>query len=486
MQRSQSQLERLLTPEAKKALIGSLAKADDNQLFQALMHAAFNPNLYRFPPQVQAPLGSLQRAYQEHQHNEAVAPHLKTAIESHMKSVAIPQMKLLLQSQTIADEWQSEFLYYLAGELKIEIQSTPLVQATIKDGKVYWRIVKAGDVIYERPCNARDRITFTEENSWFSDWETFRLFKDSGKRYSPVAITKQRLIDALKDKPHASEKLAKQIWNELKKNGVLTAKNKLSAGWRAMSQDQLHLKAIEKITVKTHKKELYKTLGRTLMQLANTQAHAEKIDRLDNAIKFRPERTQQNWSESANVYHADRHSQEHSSKLWDVAIHGELDAHRNTETEVASYGMKLNYDHIPASAILGHSCGASSKAYEVTELAYTIAIPELLHKDGATHMVLLADQIKHKGNVFLNDVNTHLTNIEASPDKYHLTGKNDYLQAVGAFRTMYHIHLKPEATVPGTTNKLGGNSSSFFSKTKDKQEIDKMFISKMQETMKKR
>ena len=120
----------------------------------------------------------------------------------------------------------------------MKVKDKPYVEGVIKHGKVYWRVIKSGEEIYNKYSN----FDFANTNPWRMTWSQFRLFKDSGKRHSNVAIKKELFV---KQFPAISRYQAGLIWDELKEKGILNDKDRLSDAWHALSDFEMKLDAIE-------------------------------------------------------------------------------------------------------------------------------------------------------------------------------------------------------------------------------------------------
>ncbi len=538
---------RPLSQESKALYVQALAKTNPTTLNEVVTRAALHPQSFDFPNPLKQKLGTLQLALKQNANLPSLQPLLTAAITEYMKVEGCPLFRELITKPIKEDEWSSDLLHHLAGELKIVMNTPPVVQATIKHGKIYWRILQGNNVIYDRHQGRNEGIVFTEENSWLTDWRLFREFKDSGKRFSPVRITKAAFLATFPDP--AWHGFAGAVWDELKQIGILNAKNRISHGWRALFNHDVKLNVIERqkfTSVKQGKQrrtELYNLVIANLESAANNPNLAETLPAIPGARLFRQERTHKSWAGTGKVSYATPEGESHCTKLWDVSVYEELTQHRSSADEKKNHGEILNYDHIPSSSALksnpsspvkiatdakireletrlaeviaarpkntGHDLrdtpaevlesfkmekallaqiNAIRKNFhdEAEKWAYTIAIPKKLHQVGDTFMEAATTQQAFKGNVVLRDVSTHLKNIEENPEKYALKHPNDYLKAMGALRYLYHAECKPPTAIVGKTILLGRLGQSFFQPEKVKSDLDKMFIEKMQAHMKKR
>ncbi len=142
---------------------------------------------------------------------------------------------------------KSNLLFFLTKQLDINFHQEPLVEATIQEGKINWRIVTNAQVLYTR----QKEFNFAHTNPWRMTWEQFRLFKDSGKRSGTVAITLKRFLQCL---PKQHQEQATAVWQELKNKNILTDKNRLSDGWRVIAGNQIELDTLTNFPLIIEKK----------------------------------------------------------------------------------------------------------------------------------------------------------------------------------------------------------------------------------------
>lgn len=348
-----------LTAKQKLACIEALKQTNPQQLLSAIRMAALPPLLHTFPEPLQGKLKLMQDACRQHADDPDVLSPLAMAINNYINKNGLTIFQEILQGTMVDSSWNSDFLYFLMAQLNIQVEHAPLVQMMIQDGKVYWRVMIGDIVAHDRPAIKNWQVTFTKDNSWLIDWKLFREFKDSGKRYSPVEITLERFTNYFAPQ---CQQMAAQIWHELKAIGILTQKNRLSHGWRALSNKTVIIQAVEAVKLGSitatdkAKTGWYNLINNALYHIANHIEYAEKIAAVPGAIIFRPERTRKSWSGHALIKQAECKSELHCSKRWDVSVHQELDSFRNSVFEKNNYGgVILHYDHSPASSTLANS-----------------------------------------------------------------------------------------------------------------------------------
>jgi hypothetical protein len=537
------------TAEQKYHIIQVLKNTDPTLLAEALLEAAAPPNLCTFPSPVRKTLTTLQKAYRAVRDIPTASTPAATVINAYMQAEGKALFMQALQDTITDAEWTSELLFTLAKKLQIDLKIPPTVQMTLKDGKVFWRIIQDGRVVYDRQALKKHDVTYTLDNSCAMNWEMFKTFKNSGKRYSPVKITKARFVAQFS----ANEQvLAGFIWDELKQCGILNSKDRLTHVWRVLSNQTLLLPSIEgrvyanETAAKREKVRLYNLIATVLQRVANDPLCADMIP-VVNASLFRPERSLKKWAGNGKIKNKTPTATDYCSQIWDVAVHQELDDHRNSAQEKNLHLQKiLNYDHIPASAALAETKTFVKDQYDSANadllqkqaclqqmdyptamhdtrymaailtpeqkfnqdlynqleseinryrsqfnlqckpLAYTVAIPRKLHKRGITDGLLAKDQLAREGNVFLEDIKEHLDNFKDVAPEYGLAYLEHLMKALGAFRLLYRTELKSGhlSSIPEQLP-LGMISSCFFHQAADRVAIDELLMSQTIQCVKK-
>ena len=547
-----------LSEEGKLKLIEKLKEVavDDTRLRKALIETALN-NI-KFPIPLNEKLDTLQSALTQNAGNRFVLPHLEEAIRALVETEIIIQFKDLLNKpiQRI-ESWSGRFLYFLAEHLNINIEKNPIVEATIKDGKIYWRILKDEKEIYDRQkAKKLEPGVFTEETSWRMDWKLFRIFKDSGKRSSSVAITEALFTKKFGDEEQV---IAASIWKELKEAGILNSRFRLSHSWRVLSNTCMKLKTIEDLkcsTVKLTKENKIKWYNYVILALnsiVNDPGNAEVLEAMPDARIYRPELSLKTWASTGLIRHSSPKT-EHSSctRLWEVGTYDELDKHRLSDEEKKKYdGDILNYDHIPSTSALKNSSSSIAKKYnteieqhrsvlksinseikslegspkglktrqqeqvpidpkikelqdraanksneiqalendfdmETRSLAFAVAIPKKLHRQGDTFLESAQSQSSSTEHPFLRDVTTYLDKLESQPKDFKLESPDDYIKALGAFRYMYRTQCKQPVPLVGGRYSIGSISHSFFQDQTVRKKIDSLFQERIKRFIEKR
>lgn len=340
----------LLSEKQKYSICLQLQKISADFLKPALINAAFS--MCQFPFPLNSKIEPLQKAYKEHQKNEHVKPLLELAIKTYFDTEGLEHFQKLCKEKFIEKNWQSEFLMSLSKSLNIRLHAESMVEIAIHQGKVYWRIVKDDVVLYERSKQKGQIFDFEKSKKIRMTWKNFREFKDSGKRCGTVAITQQRFTSHFASK---SQHQAASVWQELKEKGILNKNDRLSDGWRMISNKEIELASLSSPWGLQHW-----DIAGVLYTIANNMTFKEIINNVDipNAIIYRSERSLKKWGGSSKkaspclIKNEDRQSKLLCTKLWDVSIKKDLTAHRDTSDEEALNISKLNYDHIPSSAAL--------------------------------------------------------------------------------------------------------------------------------------
>ncbi|MFU8797779.1 MAG: hypothetical protein ACNA7Y_03675, partial [Gammaproteobacteria bacterium] len=103
-----------------------------------------------------------------------------------------------------------------------------------------------------------------------------------------------------------------------------------------------------------------------------------------------------------------------------------------------------------------------------------IAIPEKLHKQGETFLQPSNSQKKSTEHPFLKDLHAYLKNLVERPKEF-LNSENEYLEALGAFRTLYRQHKKQPTEIDGKYTSGLIPSMTFFKSSEDTKKIDQLF-----------
>jgi hypothetical protein len=482
-------------------------------------------------------LDGLQNMYKHHQDNPHVAPHLLESIKGYMTSKGFEKFQAALLQPFTETDWPSTLLHHLAKQLNIDLNPTPVVQATVQDGKVYWRLVLGENVIYDRAAEKKRIVTFTKENSWYMDWRLFREFKDSGKRYSNIRITRERFIASFS---LPDQNIAGHIWNELKQRGILSAKDRLTHDWRAVGKKYIKLNAIEATKKKA---QWYTAVANHLHTITNNPDYAEIILNQATFKIFRPDRTPKTWASTGLIMNLEPKTLAYCTTRWDIGTYGESKNHRNTALDEERYQETgIDYDHILAKAALKHTSTSVQQAHlqgitsvkndiallkengypkselnptftdddkeinklykdltedlaglenkfklERNEFSYTIATPRELHNQSKTYKKSSKSQAKRNDHPFLEDVAWLLEKIKKSPLEFALIAVDDFIHALGAYRTLYHAECKAPAAQQITDQPIVGRLAfEFFKNRDDRKKIDELFINEAKAFMTRR
>lgn len=233
-----------LSPQEKKNFLTYFDKIEGENLTNALVEAALC--MQTFPPSLREEVEPLQKSYEQHHKNKHVEPHLKKSIVAYFTSEGSEKFR---QAALLHDfneqEWKSGFLFFLARKLKLNIEQTPVVEAKIKkNGKVAWRTIdpNTGKPLTEFPRSQRSyKFKYNKAKCWRMTFENFRKFKDSGKRGGNQSITLERFLEYFED---YNQSQVTAVWNELHDIGILNRNDRLTASWRALSNEKIALEAI--------------------------------------------------------------------------------------------------------------------------------------------------------------------------------------------------------------------------------------------------
>lgn len=537
---SKKQPHSTLSPRAKKKLFDEIKKKDKKVLKKAFKNAALN--MLTFPKSISHKLSNLQLVCKEHEDTASTFNILKSAIKDYVKNALFEEIYNYLQQPFKEEEWNSALLVFLCNYLEIKIQEEPVVEVAIKHAKIYWRIRTSTDILYDRQLEKGKAFDYKKHATWLMSWELFRVFKDSGKRSSSVAVTKQ-LFSAQFPR---EEKIADAVWDQLKEKGVLNTRNRLSHGWRALSNNYVRLDKPSKWT--------YAKILKAIYAVANNPGNKETINTDLDASIFRPEKGLKNWEGTGRVTISKGKTTNNAMRLWDVGPFSYANGHRGKVK--TALGDKFNFDHIPSSAILrdefsktpthaqwtkyhdqieekeqnltdiqesidatitkGHTNDESKTTtreqaklktkekvadlakekkeikeqikklkakqakllYEDENTWFTMTIPEKLHKQGETYLQNTKEQKSSVLPHFLKEMTAYLDILEKRGSEFFDNPDEEYIKALGAFRFFYKICMSPPPNVDGQF-KIGSISGTLFHDLKIKENIDKFFTERM-------
>ncbi len=500
----------IMSPEKKNKLLDEIKRLNESYAadsrvknFQDTLQGVLQEAaLYglKFPSGIDKELTLLQSAYRGIR-KETVRGHIDKAIVALIDEDFTARFLDIMKNATSLEirNWNAEFLEYVSDRLDIPNVPEPLVQAGIKNGKIYWRITKNDKPLYHRqnPADMKDedKFHFNKENTWIMTWEEFRAFKDSGKRVGSVAITKERFTNEFprhidkKQKRFKEEakKIAPLIWDELKSKGILNERNRLSHEWRAASDVILKLQVLQEAVPETgNRKHYYPAIAVTLNSIASNPQYRQEdnasplniavTQHMPASFPHRLERTAKKWTDGAVVNHNPAGYKGYSPECWDVGLYGSLEAHR------VDAGSGLDFDHIPS-----RDCLATKAKESLGELGahtadnpgdvhgkkwWTITVPHTLHAQGEVTFKMKS------AAPFSEIVEDYLEKLKKRPEDFSLTSE-DYLKALGAFRYLYRCQTKKPEQVGGKS--VIGRAQFVLLTQEERQKIDKLFLDKIKE-----
>lgn len=478
-----------------------LARIKPEKFNQKLISAAIAN--YKFPSVVHVKLSSLQDALQIFKASESIRPLMEEAISRYFMEEGFEHFKQLLNGTWETQQWNTELMRFLAGN-EIIINQNPYVEATIKDGKVYWGVVIGNYMYYRRPHHENIILDARRENrTWYQTWEEFRKFKDSGKRSGTVQVTEERFVNEFTPIIDNNQLLAQRIWQELCKIGILDKKHRISQAWYPFSNENIILPSLQvnnKMAV-----ALYPKIADTLKCMTNNEAYKETI--IDNLFIYRPAMFSKNWFGTGKV--TNNKKSEITTRVWDVGVARELRDHTPP-------GQSCIKDHIPSKSQIKMFCEEKilqinqtiqtyqqnnlhelrDKPQEIEILSqernyWTEQLDAFKHdKDGLSYWcIYITKELDNTGDTtrtskkeqqslsFFTSVKKHLDDLKIELDRNTISS-NQYLQALGAFRYMYSRLCKKIANIQ-STNFINEISFGFFGthdKARERGAMDELFL----------
>lgn len=455
--------------------------------FKEILRNAAAPNLFTFPEQLKSSkaLSHLQLAYKER-----IKTYVKDSIQNTIAELIDNEftqefLDYIKKSETLARGIDPRFLTFVCDSLSLTHVNEPLIQAGIKCGKIYWRIVEDEKPVYHR--QEKEAFEFKADNTWYMHWNQFRAFKDSGKRAGNVTIKEKRFVKVFTAKfkieneqqKKEIQALASSIWRELKAIGILNDKNRLSHEWRAITGINLQLKVIN---LKIRNK-LYPIIVEVFNTITENSGYKNKKDKEaakhipDALFSHRSERTSKQWATTSRLTHRPSEYPEYYTRHWDVGMYYSLEAHRDNEKEKtrSNLGHELQYDHIPSKYALNIECknpGENEKDKKDKPKGdkwWTIALPKQLHKEGLTFM-------EQSTATFLEIIKDYFEKLESRPQDYSLSSEECW-KALGAFRYLYRCHTRKPIKINGQ-HVIGKTQHSLLD-DETMQQIDKLFLDKI-------
>jgi len=478
-----------------------------------------------FPPELKYKIEPLQLAYQAHKDSLAMESLMKTAIITYFEVEGLTHFnKLLTTRPFISNDWSPGLMRMLVSH-EIIINEDPVVEATIRDGKIYWCIVFENQIYFRRPTHESIISHARAENrTWRLTWEKFREFKDAGKRTGTVAVTEERFVNRMLE--HISEHneralgsstfktiniSPKEIWQELSTIGILDKKLRLSQSWYPFSNEKITLLSIKSDGI------VYKYITKTLYEIANNSAYKESINFTMDI--YRPARVSKEWAKTGRI--TNNKLTNIRTEIWDVGVYRELKYHavNNVPYEIdhipsQSKIMDLEHKKIwdPQKSVCEKEIGQIIQNNNSRNLRKSTALSEerlkelkkqkeLIestikeHKEGLSFWGIYIDKELHKkgdtngtsragqeGLSFYTSVKKHIDNLK---EDLQLDKKEDpisLLQALGALRYMYSRMCKPQQHIAGH-HFISETPGLFFSpqeRMADRRQMDDFFVQEMQ------
>ncbi len=191
-------LERRVTSDRKKKDIAALISAKSDFITTRHLSNLAKAGI-KFPAPLNEALDDLQSALRKHNANKNVGLFIESALDEIIiqsnGSFLEEFKKIDLQK---IENVSSDFLFFLGEELECDLDShhvgDRLVESTIKNGKIFWRVIDGHhQPLHLRHLPSRGDI-FQENKTWVMDWTLFNLLKNSGKRTGTVEITESRFV----------------------------------------------------------------------------------------------------------------------------------------------------------------------------------------------------------------------------------------------------------------------------------------------------
>lgn len=453
---------------------------------------------YKFPPVFGVKLNSLQEALQIFKASLSNKPLLETVIANYFMEEGAEYFNQLLNSTWESQHWNSELMRYLAGT-EIIINENPYVEATIKDGKIYWGTVIHHNIYYRRPHHEPFILDARRENrSWRQNWEEFRKFKDSGKRTGTVQVTEERFVNELLLFLGNDRQWAQRIWQELCRIGILDKKYRISQSWYPVSNENITLISLQ------NRVNLYSHIANILERITNNDAYKETI--VDNLFIYRPAMFSKNWAKTGRI--TNNKKIEQKTRTWDVGVSRELRDH-------VEVGQSFIIDHIPSQSQIKMLCeenmrqiAQKAESYKQNNPYYLRENPQELailnsewqawesqlnefqnDKAGLPHWcIYIPKELDNTGDTtrtskkdqqmlsFFTSVKKHLEDLKKSN-----ISSSQYLQALGAFRYMYSRLCKKIDNIHNThfIHKIAYEFFGTNEKTRERGAMDELFLQEM-------
>ncbi len=386
-----------------------------------------------------------------------------SVIKAYIDQDGVKQFKDALNRPFEENDWSgSDFLQFIANCFNIKIDSQPKVNLSILDGKVYWRVVKDNDVLYNSAQKATLSSAFCIDTAATvtMTWPQFRRFKDAGKRGSSVAITKERFFIACSNKVvDMPRSVSDRIWQELRDKEILDKNYRLSHFWIS------HSGKIELDSVDNQRYMTYTKISEVLNQISQEPQYTTTI--AEQCVIYRSARSLKNWQNTGRLINLNPKIHGYEVRHWDVSNNADLKAHEVTDDA-------LDHDHIPSTVQMSNYQDSERKAWRIEEADKKtseqwgcIELKHTLHAGGITFKMSKKDQLEMK-DPFYTEVSDYLSQLNVKET-------NEYIEALGAFRYLYRCQIK---------QKFSSTSSGFFHQKQElKQKIDQLFMDELGKAM---
>ena len=423
-------------------------------------------------------LDSLQATYVLAKNGSSTKKHLQDAIKAHFDESGFSEFSTILNNDFNEKNWNSNLVKFFADYFKIKLPLELMVDITIKDGKIHWRILEGEDVHYDRSeANGKTSIfkKLSQSGSTFQmTLEKFKIFKNAGKRNSTVKVTKNLFsagwVNLLEPKSAKAKEnaitRAEYIWDQLKKAGILDDRDRLSENWRSLSSVT--------ITIPKFKNDEFPKIAELIYSIVNNPLNAKKIQSPEGDIlyfsNFREDRSPKTWAMTGQVTNKEPKNEFNHVELWDVAIYKDLNSHAKSDD-------RLDHDHIPATSYL-KTISKTHKLEEDLKNWWAVSVPEDLHSQTETYK-------KNRNDIaasdFMSNIQTYfnlLQSLKNSP-KYGF-------MAIAALRHLYRCQVKKHkpVSIPNKNSKLipqpiGLTPNLCFNESKNRENLDAMFVAEI-------
>ena len=405
-----------------------------------------------------SPLKEYLIAYEASKSREKYAQLQLEIIKEHLKEYGCREfMEALTLDTTDIEQFSDKFIEHFSTHFSWPLTLEPSVELTIVKGKVYWKIVRGDDILYDNAdAKGHDSSQFFVQDKTITismSWSSFRRFKDAGKRTSSAEITKARFFAECSElaeevpknipKKYLQRKsVVTQIWDELQARGLIGHNNRLTHAWYSYS-GSLILDCVndiaDKLASQQDKKETSFIHTYIAQALNNASINPDYRKALPGRLEiFRPARTLRGWKSTGKLTFPS--SVEYPVHQWDVGSYLELKKHEAS-------GDELEHDHIPSQCCIkkdiqnqyqnGDLDASEFNKEEIRSDDWgSIEVTEAMHKNGKTHFKG-ADAQLSMGQPFYLELDYYINEAikkDSSPQYI--------IEVIGAFRYLFSCHIK--------------------------------------------